>query len=151
MRSLGQELVPEVFLGLPQVGRLPGEGGAMHPQEIREEMGVVAPKVGEEFRVFVEPQKRTNDFDGDDFGVAERMTSTSASLCPPTTARNAEPTVVPACVGPLKGGGSYPSRRRPLTNQRKSVDQMAMMRGATVKSRAVLYLTRQKGTPNHSF
>ena len=45
----------------------------MHLQEIREEMGVVAPKVGEEFRVFVEPQELANDFDGDDFGASERV------------------------------------------------------------------------------
>jgi hypothetical protein len=31
----------------------------MHPQEVREEVGVVAPEVREEFRVFVEPQELT--------------------------------------------------------------------------------------------
>ena len=36
MRSLGQEFLPEVFLDLPEVGCLPGEGGAMHPQEVWE-------------------------------------------------------------------------------------------------------------------
>jgi hypothetical protein len=42
-------------------------------------------------------------------------------------------------------------RRRPLTNQGKLVDQMATLRGATVESCAVLYLTGRKGSPNHSF
>jgi hypothetical protein len=78
VRGQAQKFLPEVLLGLPQVGRLPGEGGAMHPQEIGEQMSVVAPKVGKEFCIFIESQKLANDFDGDDFRVAE---SRSGSTC----------------------------------------------------------------------
>jgi hypothetical protein len=78
MRAQAQKFLPEVLLGLPQIGRLPGEGGAMHPQEIGEQMSVVAPKVGKEFCIFIESQKLANDFDGDDFRVAE---SRSGSTC----------------------------------------------------------------------
>jgi hypothetical protein len=41
VRGLSQGLLPEALLGLPQVGSLPGEGGAMHPHKVREEVGVV--------------------------------------------------------------------------------------------------------------
>ncbi len=40
VRNAGEEFSPEELLGLPQVGRLPAEGGAMHPQEVWEEMGL---------------------------------------------------------------------------------------------------------------
>jgi len=70
--GLGKELLPKEFLGLPQVRRLPGEGGSMHRSEVREEVGVVAPEVGEELRVLVEPQELSDDLDGEDFGVRER-------------------------------------------------------------------------------
>jgi hypothetical protein len=44
----------------------------MHSPEVREEVGVVTPEVGEELCIFVESQKLTDDLDGEDFGVAER-------------------------------------------------------------------------------
>jgi hypothetical protein len=43
----------------------------MHSPEVREEVGVVTPEVGEELCIFVESQKLTDDLDGEDFGVAE--------------------------------------------------------------------------------
>jgi hypothetical protein len=46
--SVGQELLPEDLLELPKVGCLPGEGGAMHPPQVREEVGIVAPEVCKE-------------------------------------------------------------------------------------------------------
>jgi hypothetical protein len=75
---LGQELLPEELLDLPEVGCLPGEGGAMHTSEVREEVSIVAPEVRKEFGVFVEPQELTDDLDSKDFGVAERR---SGSTC----------------------------------------------------------------------
>jgi hypothetical protein len=72
VRSIDQELLPDEFLGLPEVCRLAREGGAMHSREVREEVGVVTPEVGEELCIFVESQKLTDDLDGEDFGVAER-------------------------------------------------------------------------------
>jgi hypothetical protein len=53
MRDEGEALLPEALLYLPRFGRLPAEGGAMHPQEVWEEMGVVALEVRKEFCVFV--------------------------------------------------------------------------------------------------
>jgi hypothetical protein len=69
--SVGQELLPEALLNLPEVGRLPGEGGAMHPQEVREVVGVVAPEIRKELRIFVESQKFADDLYGEHFRVGE--------------------------------------------------------------------------------
>jgi hypothetical protein len=81
--SVGQELLPEALLGLPQVRRLPGEGGAMYPQEVREEVGVVAPEeVRKEFCVLVYPQELTDDLDGDDLGVEECWGRSACSETP---------------------------------------------------------------------
>ena len=57
----GQEVLPKALLNLPEVRRLPGEGGAMHPPEVREEVGVVAPEVRKELRVFVYPQELADE------------------------------------------------------------------------------------------
>jgi hypothetical protein len=54
----------------------------MYVQEVREVVGVVAPEVGKEFRVFVESQKLADDLDGDDFGVAERGGGSAPSEAP---------------------------------------------------------------------
>jgi hypothetical protein len=50
-----EKLLPEALLYLLKVGRLPAEGGAMHPQEVRvEEVSVVvASEVHQELRIFV--------------------------------------------------------------------------------------------------
>jgi hypothetical protein len=72
VRGIDQELLPDEFLGLPEVRRLAREGGAMHSREVREEVGVVTPEVGEELCIFVHPQELTDDLDGEDFGVVER-------------------------------------------------------------------------------
>jgi hypothetical protein len=80
--SLGQELLPEVLFDLPEVGRLPAEGGAMNHQEVREVVGVVAPEVGKEVRIFVESQELADDLDGEHFGVAERWGGSTCSETP---------------------------------------------------------------------
>jgi hypothetical protein len=77
--SLGQELLPEALLDLPQVRRLPGEGGAVHAPEVREEVGVVAPEVSEELRVFVEAQELADDLDGENLRVEERRGGSAGS------------------------------------------------------------------------
>jgi hypothetical protein len=71
MRGLGQELLAEALLDLPEVGRLPAEGGAMHESEAWEVVSVVAPEVGEELRIFVEPQELTDDLDCEHFRIPE--------------------------------------------------------------------------------
>jgi hypothetical protein len=80
--GVGRELLPEAFLNLPEVGRLPGEGGAMHPQQVREEVGVVAPEVRQELRVFIESQELADDLDGEYFRVGERWGGSAASDAP---------------------------------------------------------------------
>jgi len=82
VRGFGQELLPEELLGLPEVGRLPAEGGAMHASEVREEVSVVAPEIRKELGVFVEPQKLTDDLDGEHFRVAERRGRSTGSETP---------------------------------------------------------------------
>jgi hypothetical protein len=79
VRTLGQELLPEDLLELPEVCCLPGEGGAMHSPQVREEVGVVAPEVCKELCIFVDPQKLAYDLDGDDLGVAERWGGSATS------------------------------------------------------------------------
>ncbi len=54
----------------------------MHPQEVREEVGVVAPEVLKEFRVFVESQELTDDLDGEHFRVAQRWGGSPSSQAP---------------------------------------------------------------------
>ena len=82
VRNAGEELSPEELLGLPQVRCLPGESGAMHVQEVREEVGVVPAEVREELRVFVEPQELADDLHSEDFGVAERGGGSALSEAP---------------------------------------------------------------------
>ena len=54
----------------------------MHVQEFWEEMGVVAPEVREELRVFVEPQELADDLDSEDLGIAERRGGSAPSEGP---------------------------------------------------------------------
>ena len=42
-------------------------------------MGIVAPEVGKELCIFVDPQKLSYDLDGDDLGVAERWGGSATS------------------------------------------------------------------------
>jgi hypothetical protein len=59
----------------------------MHPQELREEVRVVAAEVREELRVFVESQELTDDLDGEDFRVAQRGGGSATSLMRPRPSR----------------------------------------------------------------
>jgi hypothetical protein len=77
-----EKLLPETLLSFPQVGGLPGEGGAMHTFEVREEVGVVASEVRKEFRVFIEPQELTDDLDSEYFAVAESRSGSAYSEAP---------------------------------------------------------------------
>lgn len=54
----------------------------MHMQEVREEVGVVVPEVGNEFRIFVYPQELAADLDGEHFGVAQRWGGSASSEAP---------------------------------------------------------------------
>ena len=82
VRGFGQEVLPKALLNLPEVRRLPGEGGAMHPPEVREEVGVVAPEVRKELRVFVYSQELADELDGEHFGVEERRGGSARSQSP---------------------------------------------------------------------
>jgi hypothetical protein len=82
VRNADEELSPEEFLDLPQVRCLPGEGGAMHLPEVREEVGVVAPEVRKELGVFVEPEELTDDLDSQYFRVTERGSGSAFSEAP---------------------------------------------------------------------
>jgi hypothetical protein len=69
--SKRKELLPELFLELPQVGCLPREGGAMDLTECREPLCVVPSEVAVECFVGVEPQKLSDDLDGENLGVGK--------------------------------------------------------------------------------
>jgi len=94
--SVGQELLPEALLDLPEVGCLARESGAVYPPQVREEVSVVAPEVGKKLRIFVEPQELADNLDGDDLRVKE-----------------------------LRGGSARP-RRRPSSAMRSSMRQKTL-------------------------
>jgi hypothetical protein len=54
----------------------------MHSHQVREEMGVVAPEVRQEFCIFVEAQKLADDLDGEHFRVRERWGRSACSEAP---------------------------------------------------------------------
>ena len=54
----------------------------MHESEVWEEVSVVAPEVGKELRIFVEPQELTDDLDGEDLRVKERRGGSALSQAP---------------------------------------------------------------------
>ena len=62
--SKRKELLPEVFLYLPEVGRLPSEGSAVHLTEGREPLAVVAAEEEVDALVGVHPEELANDLDG---------------------------------------------------------------------------------------
>jgi hypothetical protein len=69
-QPLGQAAL-EQLLGPPQVGGLPGEGGAVHARQRREVGPVVLAEVPEQPRVAVEPQVLADQLDGDDLAVGQ--------------------------------------------------------------------------------
>jgi hypothetical protein len=71
VRCFSQELLPEILFDLPEVCGLPGEGGAMHVQEVRKEVGIVPPEVGQELRILVYPQKLADNFNGEMVSTSE--------------------------------------------------------------------------------
>jgi hypothetical protein len=64
-----KELLPEELFDLPEVGRLPGEGGAMNLTECRKPLAVVMPEVAEDSLIGVEPQELADKFDSEDLSV----------------------------------------------------------------------------------
>jgi len=63
--------LPEAFFDLPEVGRLPGEGGAMDLAECRKPLAVVPPEEEVDGFVGVYAEKLADDLDGEDLGVGE--------------------------------------------------------------------------------
>jgi hypothetical protein len=83
VRDERKEFLPEEFLYLPEVGRLPSEGGAMDFSEGGEPLAVMTPEVTKDPLIGVEPQKLAYDLYGEDFCVGEfgqRTTSSKSSL-----------------------------------------------------------------------
>jgi hypothetical protein len=64
-----EHLLPEVFLDLPEVGALSGEGGAVDFTQGWEALGVMTPEVTKDRLVGVEPQELSDDLDGEDLCV----------------------------------------------------------------------------------
>lgn len=109
VRSEGEKLLPEALLELPEIGCLSGESGAMHSQEVREEVvGVVTPEVREKLSI-----------------------SVSSSIL-----RNS-PTPSMARTSESKSVGAGPrSRRRPRSGMRSSVRQKTAMMKVLRSTRA---------------
>jgi hypothetical protein len=66
-----EELLPEDFFDLPEVGGLAGEGGPVYLAEGGEPIGVVAAKEEADVLVGVEAQELAYDLDGEDLRVGE--------------------------------------------------------------------------------
>jgi hypothetical protein len=66
-----KELLPELFLELPEVGCPPSEGGAVYLAEGGEPLAVVTAEKEVDALVGVEPQELPDDLDGEDLGVGE--------------------------------------------------------------------------------
>ena len=64
VRSFGQELLPEALFDLPEVGRLPGEGGPMYLAQGGKPLAIMLPKVAKDRLVGVEPQRLSEEPDG---------------------------------------------------------------------------------------
>jgi hypothetical protein len=73
VRGPSEELLPEALLDLPEVGRLPSEGGAMDLAERGEPLGVVPPEVAADGLVGVSRPRNSPT-------ISMVMTSASESL-----------------------------------------------------------------------
>ena len=108
MRSLGQELLPNALLNLPEVGRLAGEGSAVDFAKSGEPLTMMLPEVPKDRLVGVEPQKLTDDLDGKDLSVREL-----GSWAALTNTASLEPVVDEAEGGNDEGAKNH-ERRPPL-------------------------------------
>jgi hypothetical protein len=66
-----KKLLPEAFLDLPEVGRLPSEGGAMDEAQCRKPLAVVPSEVAVECLVGVQTEELSDDLDGEDLRVGK--------------------------------------------------------------------------------
>jgi len=66
-----EELLPEVFFDLEEVGCLTGEGGAVYFAQSGEPLMVVPSEEEVDGLVGVEPQELAYDLDGEDLGIGE--------------------------------------------------------------------------------
>jgi hypothetical protein len=80
--SKRKELLPELFLELPEVCRLPGEGGPMYLAEGRKPFSVVTAEEALDALVGVELQKLSDDLDGKDLRVGELWGGTALTDTP---------------------------------------------------------------------
>ena len=71
MRNKREEILPEVFLDLPEVCCLPSEGGAMDEAQRGKPLCVMPSEVAVDTLVGVQPQELTDDLDGEDLRVGE--------------------------------------------------------------------------------
>ncbi len=82
VRGAAKQILPEVFLDLPEVGRLPGKGSAVHLGEGRKPFSVVAPKEEIDGLVGVDAEELADDLYGEDLGVGELWGRSAASDAP---------------------------------------------------------------------
>jgi hypothetical protein len=66
-----QESLPDQFLDLPEVSRLPGEGGAVPPRQGWEEVSVMATEILVKGLGLSQAQILTHHLHGEDFGIGE--------------------------------------------------------------------------------
>jgi hypothetical protein len=74
-----EELLPEVFLYPPGVGRLPGEGGAMDLEKCGEPLAVMFSEVAKDSLIGVHAEEPTDDLDGGNLSVRKSWKGTTRS------------------------------------------------------------------------
>ena len=81
--DLGQQLLAQLRLDRPQVGRLADKGGAVHAPQGGEPVPVVAAEVLVQALVGVDPKELPDAFDGQDFAVAQDRVGAALAQPPP--------------------------------------------------------------------
>ena len=88
MGSKREELLPEVFFDLPEVGRLPSEGSAMDLAKSWEPFAVVAAEEEIDSFVGVYAEKLSDDLYGEDLSVGELRSGTALADAAPSLSRS---------------------------------------------------------------
>jgi hypothetical protein len=83
VRGDSEQLLPEAFFDLPEVGRLAGEVGAVDFAQSGKPLTIMLPKVSNDSLISVKCQKFTNDLHGEDLRIrkfGQRTTHSEVSV-----------------------------------------------------------------------
>jgi hypothetical protein len=83
VRGEQEQFLPEVFLELPQIGGLAGEGSAVHAPEGGEPLRVVPSEVAIDGLVGVDAEELSDHFDGENLCIGEPWRGTALADATP--------------------------------------------------------------------